>query len=224
MINCIELVVFGEWYEFLPGLYIQKCLFDQINNSLSDGKYIYQKNWTKYTIIIYHIWNLRLGFSYDKCNGDYSVSSTLHVIVSILFYGMKGGERWLMYRYYSLNIFFMSRVFLAPDILNEMGRISMYNKNVAIILSISSHILIIPDIIDSHRKRRKAARVVKARHARHPRWRWISSAILRLRRTRTHLRSNPSTQINGNACDDDATVRHRRLPESGLQLMSETTV
>ena len=118
----------------------------------------------------------------------------------------------------------MSRVFLAPDILNEMGRISMYNKNVAIILSISSHILIIPDIIDSHRKRRKAARVVKARHARHSRWRWISSAILRLRRTRTHLRSNPSTQINGNACDDDATVRHRRLPESGLQLMSETTV
>ena len=72
----------------------KKCLFDQINNSLSDGKYIYHQNWTKYSIIIYHIWNLRFGFSYDKGNGDidYAFSNTLHVIVSILFYGMKGGE------------------------------------------------------------------------------------------------------------------------------------
>ena len=107
-----------------------------------------------------------------------------------------------MYRYYSLNIFFMSRVFLAPNIIYEMGRISIYNKNVAIILSMLSHILIIPDIIDSHRKRRKAARVVKARHARHPRWRWISSAILRLRRTRTHPRSDPSGRGKGGGGGD----------------------
>ena len=26
MINCIELVIFGEWYEVLPGLYVQKML------------------------------------------------------------------------------------------------------------------------------------------------------------------------------------------------------